>query len=876
MIYNKALAIGFLMIMALSVPGQAQQKTYVTSRLTGAAPVIDGTCDEAVWEAVPWEGGFLQHEPYDGREPSQPTFFKVLYDDQALYVAIHAVDSSTGEIDRRMTRRDGMDGDFVGIHLDSYFDRRTAFAFMVSAAGVKSDYIISNDRNEDYTWDPVWFVKTSFDSTGWYAEMKIPYTQVRFAKSDDYRWGMNVGRHLLRNQEVTLWQHIPQDAPGWVSQFGDLEGLKNIKPAREVELLPYVMGKMDIYEKEDGNPYADGTDLGVNAGIDGKIAVTNDLTMNFTINPDFGQVEADPSVVNLSAFETYYSEKRPFFVEGKNIYNYYLTGGDGGMSFDNLFYSRRIGRTPRYCPEINDGEWMKMPENTTILSAFKLSGKTRKGWSVGIMESVTTAEKACINAEGEERKEIVEPWTNFFNARVQKDFSQGQTIVGGMLTSTHRFINDSTLESLPGSAYTGGLDFTRYWNDRTYFLRLKGVFSHVSGTTEAITELQQSPVHYFQRPDAGHLRLDTTLTNLAGHGGTMEFGKQGKGHWRYVAWLTWRSPGLELNDMGYLRQGDMIQQVTWASYRIWEPFSIFRSLNVNFNQWSGWDFGGNYVYSGTNVNMDSQFKNFWAISPGVEWEGTWIDRYSLRGGPAFKIPGRMSLWGFAETDSRKRLSVGAGVVYAKRNPDHSEYTRMQANVTYRPLKSLELMIGPRYEFGYDNLQYVTTAGETQQQVYVLGHIMQHTVSANIRINFNITPDLTLQYWGQPFVSAGDYDAFKRASETMADVYARRFYLYDAAQIRFDEINDLYSIDENLDGQEDFTFSNPDFKVFEFRSNLVLRWEYVPGSTLYVVWSQGRSESEGEGNFRFMDDMSDIFEVKPRNIFLVKLSYRISV
>lgn len=853
-----------------------ERRFYEAKRITGNAPVIDGMADETAWASPGWEGGFIQREPYDGKAPSQLTEFKIIYDDEALYVAIRAYDTEPGKIENRLTRRDEMEGDLVGLHIDSYYDRRTAFAFLVNASGVKSDYFISNDGEEDYTWDPVWYVKTSIDSLGWLAEIKIPYTQLRFANAEEYRWGLNVERVLFRLDELSLWQPIPMDAPGWVSQFGDLIGIKGVKPKREVELLPYIMGKMENYEKEEGNPYADGRDYGFNAGLDGKVAVTNDLTMNFTINPDFGQVEADPSVVNLTAFETFYSERRPFFVEGSNIYDYQLTGGESSISLDNLFYSRRIGRQPHYEPEVADGEFLKMPGNSAILGAFKLSGKTSNGWSVGVMESFTKAEQALIDSTGVEKKVTVEPWTNYFNARLQKDFNQGKTILGGMFTATNRFINDSTLDFLPASAYTAGLDFTNYWKDRTYYLNLKGAYSHLTGKPEAIAEVQQSPVHYYQRPDISHVKFDSTRTSLSGYGGTAEFGKQGGGHWRYVGRVAWRSPGLELNDMGYIRQGDIIQQVLWAGYEIWEPFGIFRSFNVNVNQYTGWDFGGNFIFQGLNFDLDMELKNYWNFGTGIEWQGQSVDRYNLRGGPALKTPGGLSSWWFLDSDSHKKFFVELGAIYFLSNFDNGEMSRLSLELTYRPFKALQLAVEPAYEFGHDRLQYVETIEEVPGNRYIMARIDNHIIEADIRVNFSITPDLTIQYWGQPFVFAGKYTEFKRASETMASYYYDRFHKFSPGEIAYDVENEVYHVEEPGGEGIEYSFDNPDFKVFEFRSNLVVRWEYIPGSAVYLVWSQGREGDDNIGEPDFGSDMNALFDIKPHNIFLVKFTYRLSL
>ena len=854
----------------------AQQREYNTSKITGEPPLIDGIIDEKIWETVEWSGDFIQREPYDDEKPSQETSFKILYDDNNLYVAIRAWDTEPDKIEKRLTRRDGFEGDWVAIGIDSYYDKLTCFSFAVNAAGVKIDITITNDSYMDDTWNPVWYVKTSTDSLGWLAEMQIPFTQLRFAEKEEHVWGLQVMRWLFRKEEFSTWQHIPVESAGWVSMFGKLHGVKGIKPKHEVELIPYIMGDIERFEKEEGNPFATGKKYGYSAGVDGKIAVTNDLTLNFTVNPDFGQVEVDPSEVNLTAFETFFPEKRPFFIEGNNIYNFKLTEGDGPLSSDNLFYSRRIGRRPHYYPETEDNEYSDQPDYTTILGAFKLSGKTRNGWSIGVLESITNNEYITIDKEGDRRKEVVEPMTNFFNTRLQKDFKKGKTIVGGMFTATNRKKYNETVDSLHNSAYTGGLDFTNYWKDKAYYLSVKAVFSHLIGNSKAITELQESPQRYYQRPDAAHLKLDTTRTSLTGSGGTIAGGKIGKGRWRYVGWVTWRSPGLELNDMGYMRQADIIQQVAWVGYRIWEPFSIFRRFNINFNQWTGWDFSGTQLYLGGNINFNTQFKNYWSIESGINRETSNISRSELRGGPALRVPGDWNNWAFISTDERKKLVFEVFTFSNWGDINHSRFFSIGLEIRYRPFTALSLSFEPSYNKGRRDLQYVETLDFKGEDRYIISTLNSDILSADFRINLSLTPDLSIQYWGQPFIFAGDYSTFKRITDPMAENYNDRFHIFNGNEIFYNSNDEIYEIDENRDGIIDYSFDNPNFNFFEFRSNLVARWEYIPGSTIYLVWSQGRTGDNSIGEFNFRRDLDELYSIVPHNIFLIKVSYRISM
>lgn len=852
-------------------------KSYQAERLSIDPPQIDGRFNDPAWQLVAWDQSFVMREPFEGIEPTQQTAFKILYDDLNIYVAIKAFDSEPELIENRLSRRDDFNGDWVAIAFDSYFDRLTAFSFGVSAAGVKNDLRVANESDNDDSWDPVWYVKTAITSEGWNAEMQIPLTQIRFTSADSLVWGMQIMRWVFRTEEFSVWQHIPQESGRWVSKYGYLTGIRGIKPKKEIELIPYVMGNFESFPVESENPLTDGKEINGTTGLDSKIAVTNDLTMNLTINPDFGQVEADPSDVNLSAFETYFPEKRPFFIEGGNIFDYNLTSGDGALSLDNLFYSRRIGRRPHYEPDLKNEEYIDAPEFTRILGAMKISGKTRNGFSIGVMESMANEATATISDGVNQRDAVIEPRTNYFNSRLQKDFNKGKTIVGGMFTATNRFLDPAdSLNFLHESAYTGGLDYRHFWRERTYFFGIKTVFSQVSGSETSILELQKTARRYYQRPDADHLQVDSTLTSLFGHGGTIEGGKMGQGHWRYSGWVTWRSPGLELNDQGYLRQADIIQQVAWAQYRIWEPLGIFRRWNINLNQWSGYDFSGTRLYFGGNINTNAHFKNYWGFGFGVNRGISNINRTELRGGPGFLFPGDWNNWIAINSDERKKLTFNFFIFNNWGDEDHSRFISPGLEITYQPYNALSVSIEPEYTLQRRNLQYVETADYEGEERYILSTLNADVISAEIRINYSISPDFSIQYWGQPFIFAGNYNDFKRVTDPMANDYYNRFHQFEGDEISYDADNDMYMIDEDLDGNSDYSFDKPDFNFFEFRSNLVARWEYIPGSTLYLVWSQGRTGDNNRGEFRFQNDVDDLFSFEPHNIFLIKVSYRISM
>lgn len=846
-------------------------RLYEATRVENHPPSIDGKLDDEIWQRAPVGSEFTQHEPNEGERPTEPTVFQIAYDSNNLYVAIKAYDTQPDRVDSRVTRRDeAINTDRIGILLDSYYDRRTAFEFGVSAGGVKIDALHSGDgQNEDTNFDPVWYVETGREPGCWTAEMKIPFNQLRYSGKNRQVWGLQVYRYLHRNQEISLWQHIPKTAPGFVSHFGELRGLAGVSMSRRIELLPYTVAGTERFKPEAGNPFAGGQDNTMRLGLDGKIGVTSDLTVDFTINPDFGQVEADPSEVNLTAFETFFEEKRPFFVEGSNIFNYRLMIGNGPFSNDMLFYSRRIGRVPQYSPDLLDDEYADVPRNSSILGAFKLSGKTATGWSVGVMNAVTEAEKANIDLHGSRREQTVEPLANYFVGRLQKDYNDGTTSIGGMVTATNRSLTDKRLEFLHSSAYSAGIDLIHQWHNKDYQLHLSTAFSHVRGTPEALLETQTGPTHYFQRPDASHLALDSTATSLSGHGGYIDVGKFG-GRWQYAFIGMWRSPGLELNDIGFMRQADFMLDVLWLGYRIPKAWWIFRSLFFNIERFAGHNFNMDKLFSGGGAGFNVQFRNYWRLGFNVSLETDNLDVTRLRGGPALEVPGGQSIFMRIDSDERKAVSAGIGGFVYRGADDISTLKGLFPSLNIRPSDRLMITIMPELNLRDVNLQYISTESYNNQPRYILGRINQKTLATVLRFNYSVTPNFSLQYYGQPFLSSGQYSDFKRITHPRADSYSDRYHSFSDKELEFGQ--DTIYIDENGDGSTDYSFDKPDFNFRQFRSNLVLRWEYSPGSTLFFVWSQGRTGFASRGEFAYRNDMQELFRVYPENVFLVKLNH----
>ena len=873
---NFLIGILFLSISttnAQEAKSQIQKRIYTTKAVEdNQVPVIDGKLDDAVWDIVEWGNDFIERIPDENTPPSEQTKFKIVYDAKYLYVGVRAYDKSPDSIVKRLGRRDTFEGDWVSISLDSYHDLRTTFGFIVSATGVKSDYFGSeNGNNEDNSWNPIWTTRAIIDEKGWACEMKIPLSQLRFNNDDNQVWGLQFQRRFFREEERSVWQRRPNTVSGWTSEFGELHGLINLTPQKQLEIQPFTVIKQETYPVEQGNPFRDGSDFKLNGGLDAKIGITNDLTLDLTINPDFGQVEADPSSIQLDGFQTFFSEQRPFFVENKNIFNYQLSPSITGNTFnsDNIFHSRRIGRSPQSFPDVSDNAFVDQPQNTTILGAAKFSGKTKNGWSIGVLESITDKEYAEIDDDGQKTKKLVEPITNYFVGRLQKDFNDSNTFIGGIFTATNRKLEDN-LDFLHKSAYVGGLDFKHQWKERTWYVLGDIVMSQIMGSEEAITNTQNSIRHLFNRVDASHVDVDETRTSLTGTGGNMQLGKSGN-KIRFEGGFSWRSPELEFNDLGFQRTADDIRHNFWISYRTLKPFGAFRSWQFNYNHWSAWDFEGNHNLLQWNVNTNMQFKNNWNTGGGLNVTPIRFSNSALRGGPRLRNSGALSGHLWFGTDNRKKIRFNPFYSFYKNASASSQ--SIETSISYKPIDALSISLSPQFSKNNDKLQFVENIETANETRYVNATIDQQTLSASIRLNYTINPDLTIQYYTQPFISRGRYSNFKYITNPIAGDFNNRFQLYDVNQISFDANNDVYLVDENLDSTTDYEIGNPDFSFVQFRSNLVVRWEYIPGSEIFLVWSQGVTSLTDPMNDLFRSLETGILDQKPENIFLLKMTYR---
>jgi hypothetical protein len=819
------------------------------------APDLDGRLDEDAWANAPASGTFWQQDPDEGEPGTEATEFRVLYTDDALYIGVRAFDSQPDLIEAQLARRDEEPpSDWIILGIDSYQDRRTGFAFFVNPAGVKRDIYLFDDTDDDISWDAVWDVGTSVDTEGWSAEFKIPFSQLRFANADVQEWGFQVIRFINRRNEEQHWRLMPKDEAGLVSKFGDLVGIQGIKPPRRVEVMPYVSSTGAWVPAEDGNPFATGTNRSARVGGDMKIGVTSNLTLSATLNPDFGQVEADPAVVNLSAFETFLL-------------------GDGDGANEQLFYTRRIGRAPQASADKRGG-YAETIDQTTILGAAKLSGKTANGWTIGLLSALTAEEEAdVVDANGDAFQDVVEPRSAYFVGRLGRDFRNGLTQVSLFGTAVNRSLPDN-LDWLRSSAYTLGARFNhRFWSD-SYNINAWFVRSHVAGSETAIELAQRSSARYYQRPDNDYVTFDPTRTSLNGFAAQFTVGKHAGERVRYATGFDTRSPGFEVNDAGYQREADRTVQFAWVGLRWFQPGRVFRRFGINFNQHSVWSFGWDRLSVGGNVNANWQFLNYWGGNIGISRSLGGLSTGALRGGPAFRTPPNIQGWGGFFSDDRKPFRVGLnGFWFLQPESDSWGYS-LNPRVSWRAAANMDFTFGPRLFQQSDSWQYwdqVDALGETR---YLFGEIRQTTLATTFRGNVTFTPTLSVQLYAEPFVSTVDYRGFRQVADPRGATFDDRFDNFGPDRL-IDDAGEL-SIDFDADGTPDYGIGNPDFTFLSFRSNVVLRWEYSLGSTLFLVWQHGRVGDNSRSEFQFGEGIRDIFRLDAQNTFVVKVNYWLSL
>ncbi len=821
----------------------APAPSFVTNAIRAEpAPVIDGRDIDAVWtEAQPIEG-FRVFDPVEDGAPTFETRARFAYDDRNLYVVVRAFDPNPDSIMALLSRRDERTAsDYIRVIIDSYHDKRTGYQFMVNPVGVQRDIYLFNDSQEDVTWNAVWEAKTTIDSLGWVAEFRIPLNQLRFGKRDEHTFGVGVHREVARLNERSSWPLWRRTQFGIASQLGEIRGIRGIGNNRRLEVMPYmVQTNQTRLRASDYGRSQQGS-----LGADLKVGLSSNLTLDATINPDFGQVEADPSVLNLSAFEQFYGEQRPFFLEGTGIFSFDIDCSDGQCT--GPFYSRRIGRAPQTGFLSTDPA--AVPVSSTILGAAKLTGRFSNGMSLGIMNALTSRE-----AVGDSL--TVEPRTNYVVARLQQDLRGGRSGFGLLFSAVNRSLDEQTQDFLRRDAYTAGVDFRHRFGAGDN-LQVSGhlLGSTVRGSEEAIARTQLSGVHLYQRPD-DDIVFDPTRTSLSGVSSGFWVRKNGGGITRFSTGVYYKSPGLEVNDVGYMQSVNSMGQSNWFALVFSEPRSFYRRLQINFNQWNNWTTDGTSTGHGGNINANSTLANMWFVHAGFGAEAGAHCVSCLRGGPAMWRQPALMAWGGLIGDNRKVLVPTLNFNWNRNDGGRSSSFSGGPWVDVRLASRFSASLGVRYAHTISDRQWLGNFGDPGSDTthHTVARLDQTTVSVTSRVNWTASPTLSLQVYAQPFVSGGDYSDWRDVIDPHNRTYDNQF--------------------------APFTLAGSDpggFNVKEFRSNTVLRWEYRPGSTIFVVWQQGRTQHGVDGgSFRFSRDYRNLFSAHPDNTLLVKASYWFSL
>jgi hypothetical protein len=862
---------------------------------------IDGRLTEDAWKDAQKIQEFVQGEPVEGVAPGARTVVRILYDEQAIYIGARLYEADPSRIARQLVRRDETgQADYFEVMLDTNLDRRTGYLFRVSAAGVQRDVYLFEDNQQDASWDAVWASEVHVDSLGWSLEMRIPWSQLRYPPSDGPQiWGVNFARWRVAAGELTYHRLIPRNQHGRVSFLRPMTGIRPPRGIRRLELRPYVLARSHMGRAEPGDPFFAGRETDAQAGADIRYGLGTAFTLDATVNPDFGQVEVDPAVINLSAFETFYAERRPFFVEDARIFDFRLSG------FRNmLFYSRRIGRQPQGGPPA-DAAFADVPDRSAILGAGKLTGRTSTGLSLGALAAVTGREsgRAFYPGAGPAGQDSmasfpVEPRALHAVLRARHDFRQGASTVGGMVTAVHRDLPaDGALDFLPSNAFAGGVDFEHMWADREWAVDGFVAGSLVRGDSLALMRIQRSPNHYFQRPDSRH-QVDSTRTALAGANWRLGIARRSGQNWTGSASVGQLTSGFEINDLGYSQASEQVDANLSVTYRQIEPGNFLREYRIRASTFQNWrpdalrrPLNGDawqQAHKGGSIWVDTNWtlNNFWEGFAEVAYRPEVLDDVATRGGPLMLSPANYKVEGRINTDRRRAVSLEFDAKYES----GAAFTAREVGfeVRWRPAPRFELAVEPEYRMRSGGDQYVTAFDDAEftptfGRRYLFGDLERRSVDMETRLAVTFTRSLTLQLYAQPLLEAGRYTAYKQ----LAAPGTFDFHVLEPGVAR-DRTGDgridaceggriCYAggwqyVDATGNGDIDHTFSDRDFNVVSLRGNAVLRWEYRPGSTLFLVWQQRRFDRRPFGDFDLGRDPGDILDLHPDNVFIVKLNY----
>ncbi len=875
-----AVATSACLLLGIGPPCASQSpsaKVAHAVRLTSDGALrIDGALDDAAWSRAPVISDFVQKIPNEGESPSVATEVRLLYDDDALYIGARLRRPDPNAIRTSVTRRDAeSDAEVFTVSLDTYLDRRTAYSFSISSGGVRGDFYHSQDSEDsgrESQFDPVWSARTRVDEQGWTAELRIPFSQLRFNAAPAHVWGLELTRTVPDKSERIQWVLIPVDAAGFSSYFGRLEGIAGIPPARRLEVMPYVATDLSYRANVNpANPFND--KLGGRAGADLKYGLGPNFTLDATINPDFGQVELDPAVVNLTAFETVFEERRPFFIEGNEL----LTGrGQSFIGRPSWFYSRRIGASPRGSAT---GDFVDAPINTTILAATKITGRLASGLSLGALSAVTPREYAGTYdlAHSALARVAVEPPSSFAVARAQQEFGTQQSNVGASLTHVRRFVDDrgQLNRILARNAIAGGADWRLRYKQGMYELTGWVGGSRVDGDAAAIAAIQQSSAHYFQRPDQDHISFDSTRTSLSGWTASMRADKNAGRFTLGGIQLSARSTGFDINDAGQMRSGDDVDFNADVQLRDTKPHRYFRYIQFGTSTQAGWNFGGIQQYLRFNENAQVTFHNFWRLTArGVLHRRSLSDDLT-RGGPLMGTPNAYTLT--AQLTGRPNVPTTWNARTEYFDDEFGGWRwDASAGLAVRPAPQWQASVDPTYSRSVDGRQYVSTraggGAPTFGRRYIFSFIERSTLSARFRLNYALTPNFTAEGYAEPFAASGHFYEFGELPAPQS----RDLRVYGASGTGTTITRESDGTNTVRDGTATLSLPALDFNRLSFRSSVVLRWEWLPGSTAYLIWQQRRQDATAAGQLIAPRDLIDAARATGDNFFAVKISYWMGV
>jgi len=846
-----------LLAIALQSSAQASASLAETAPVVRAVhatgPIrIDGRLDESDWAQAEPAREFTQLDPVEGEPASERTEVRVLFDGTSLYVGAVMFDDDPGAIVSRLARRDNLktDADWFEVFIDAYHDHRTALEFGVTPAGTIVDASLGADGGREPSWDPVWESKTRIDERGWVAEIRIPLSQLRYNDQDDATWGIQFTRKILRKQETDLFAFVPKSEHAGINRYGHLTGLGQVRAPRRLEFVPHAVMRGQYTEVEAGDPFRSGRDVFLDAGFEARYGVTSALSLDAAVRPDFGQVEVDPAVINLSDFETQYDEKRPFFIEGEENFSFGRFSPSGGSTFPDLFFSRRIGHPPTRSLSSSRYYYADIPGETTILGAAKLSGKLNgklNDWSLGVLEAVTPSEDARYLDDFNERQTVqVEPLSNYFVARAARDFRQGDTSVGALVTAVNRDLSDPTMATLLRSnAVVAGFDLNHSWNHRRWIVDAALVGSAIQGSEQAITAAQRSSARYFQRPDATHFHLDPSRTSLSGRAAQLGLTKLSGLHWRGSVGYQEVSPGFEANDLGFQRHADVRSLAATLDYRENRPRPVFRNWLARVYSRDSWDFGGTLISNSVGTYGYTQFTNYWSVSGQVDVNFQTLDNTLTRGGPMAVSPGATTSTVTVTSDDRKRYQLSGSATFSgDAYGGRTQTGYLSAAVNASP--NIRFSTTPSITYNHASAQYAATYADplatmTYGRRYVFAALDEKTFGLSTRLDWTFTPQMSLQLYLQPFFGSGSYDHYAEFRSPRTFRFDR--YGQDRGTIEHGPDGALLIDPDGPTGPaESFTLYDPSFDVHTLRSSVVFRWEYRPGSPLFIAF-QRRSNSD---------------------------------